>query len=691
MAYSPSEKYPGAVDVDPDYQGGKFRDNNPSTTNNGSPLKAIDRNELLARDEAIMNDAGFEYNGLPDTPQDSQLFKAYKASLGNGANLLSNHNFLIQTPDDSQPLPSATPTSYPPGYQIFSDVFANETTGITNLTYIDGRVSFSGGDLYFAVPNTGGLERLDTDQFVASVADFDGKPRTRGVSFALVGDEYRVTVGIDALEDESANETLLGSVKFEQGKVATGHNVSKTINDVYGTFLTNVAANPKDYGVKYGLGFSQSQREENSGKINEMIQSGVLDVRITGDCEIYDPLVVASGMRVAGITKQVGSLRGFHPSKATIEDDTLDKPDSQNNNSRNVVIEHLKIQSENSHCINATTYQWRLERNRLTCPNGAGVKHHTGGYCVESEYISNEFNDCGNGIDGNDSGFRSPTDMYLKDNIFNAAGKLDHAVKLRNSSGTKLDGNHYYQGAAKEFVLFNGGINVRNISEYYESMGNARVSVVGGNPSSIGFIGCDIWGGTGGGVDWNGDAEHLIKMSFSAFNNGRFTFSANKFLAGSNNVPIFGLTNGNYDAIGGVQVSFDKSNVLGGVYKLSELLANGSAQTANMIQSDHVEFIHRNTTEETPLIAKGGFSEYWYEYSSGGLVRVISLPTNSTAWCANKPLRFVNYAEDTTVQFSAGSININFLGAADATIRPYDKCTIMQDPSDPSSYLIVKG
>ncbi|AUR91777.1 coil containing protein [Vibrio phage 1.164.O._10N.261.51.A7] len=240
MAYSPSEKYPGAVDVDPDYQGGKFRDNNPSTTNNGSPLKAIDRNELLARDEAIMNDAGFEYNGMPDTPQDSQLFKAYKASLGNGANLLSNHNFLIKTPDDSQPLPSATPTSYPPGHQIFSGVFANETTGITNLTYIDGRVSFSGGDLYFAVQNTGGIERLS--DFVASVADFDGNPRTRGVSFALVGDEYRVTVGIDALEDESAVITPLGSVKFEQGIVATGHETTEPLIAQTAGRLTNYQA-----------------------------------------------------------------------------------------------------------------------------------------------------------------------------------------------------------------------------------------------------------------------------------------------------------------------------------------------------------------------------------------------------------------------------------------------------------------
>lgn len=225
MAYSPTGKYPGATEVDPNYQNGKFKDNNPSTTNNGSPLNAIDRNELLARDEAIMNDAGFVYNDLPDTPQDSQLFNAYKASLGNGANLISNHNFLIQTPDDSQPLPDATPRSYPPGYQIFSGVFANETTGITNLTYINGRVSFSGGDLYFPVTNSGGIEHLT--EFAASVADFNGKPRTRGVSYALVGDEYRVTVGVDALEDAGAVLTPLGSVKFEHGSVATGHEVQR--------------------------------------------------------------------------------------------------------------------------------------------------------------------------------------------------------------------------------------------------------------------------------------------------------------------------------------------------------------------------------------------------------------------------------------------------------------------------------
>ena len=219
MSLSPNEKYPGATADDPNYKAGKFKDNNPPTINNGSPLKAIDRNERLALEEAIMTDAGFEYNGTLDTPQDSQMFKAYKAALSNGANLLSNHNFIIPSPDDSQPAPDGTARSYPPGFQIFSGVFANETTGITNLTYSNGLVSFTAGDFYIPVANAGGVERIT--EFVASVADFDGKPRQLDPSsWSLIGNEYRVTVGVSDLAGGP-----LGSVKFEQGSTATRHEV----------------------------------------------------------------------------------------------------------------------------------------------------------------------------------------------------------------------------------------------------------------------------------------------------------------------------------------------------------------------------------------------------------------------------------------------------------------------------------
>ncbi|AUR97824.1 pectin lyase fold/virulence factor [Vibrio phage 1.244.A._10N.261.54.C3] len=143
-------------------------------------------------------------------------------------NLLSNHNFLVPSPD-AITHPSSTPTDYMVGTQIFSGVFVG--SNVVGLTYINGRVKWDSGTIYFVKVNAGGLEYVT--QFVASVADFDGKPRMRGVSFALIGDEYRVTVGVDALEDESANATPLGSVKFEQGDVATGHEVQSAKGQVY--------------------------------------------------------------------------------------------------------------------------------------------------------------------------------------------------------------------------------------------------------------------------------------------------------------------------------------------------------------------------------------------------------------------------------------------------------------------------
>lgn len=137
-------------------------------------------------------------------------------------NLLSNHNFLTPSPEDIAH-PSATPTDYVAGTQIFSGVFVESDA--VGFTYVNGRVKWTNptGAIYLSVPNTSGLENVT--EFVASVADFNGKPRTRGVTFSLIGDSYHVTVGIDALEDAGGNETLLGSVKFEQGRSATSHSV----------------------------------------------------------------------------------------------------------------------------------------------------------------------------------------------------------------------------------------------------------------------------------------------------------------------------------------------------------------------------------------------------------------------------------------------------------------------------------
>lgn len=163
---------------------------------------------------ATSNDPSTDTN-LYSKGEDSLKDEIY--STVSNPNQLSNHNFLVP----SSLVVNATPQDVSSGVEIFSGVFAG-SSGIQGLTYIDGRVSFSGGDFYMPVANTGGIERVT--EFSASVADFDGKPRTRGVSFALVGNEYRVTVDVDALEDTGGNPTPLGSVKFEQGGVATGHD-----------------------------------------------------------------------------------------------------------------------------------------------------------------------------------------------------------------------------------------------------------------------------------------------------------------------------------------------------------------------------------------------------------------------------------------------------------------------------------
>lgn len=164
---------------------------------------------------ATSNDPVTDYN-LYSKGEYSLKSEIY--STVSNTNLLSNHNFLAPSPL----VVDGTPQDASSGVEIFSGVFAG-SSGIQGLTYIDGHVSFTAGDFYMPIANTGAIARLTPAQLTASVADFDGKPRTRGVSFDLVGDEYRVTVGVDALEDVSANPTPLGSVKFEQGSVATRH------------------------------------------------------------------------------------------------------------------------------------------------------------------------------------------------------------------------------------------------------------------------------------------------------------------------------------------------------------------------------------------------------------------------------------------------------------------------------------
>lgn len=158
------------------------------------------------------------------------------AEVFSNTNLLSNHNFLTPSPD-AITHPNATPESYVAGTQIFSGVYAGDS-GCT-ITLIDGRVNCKVGDYKFKLPDTGGIERIPV--FTSSVSDYDGIPKTTGVSHALVGDEYVVTV-IPAAGD-------VFSVKLEQGGAATRHEVQSAKGQIY---TVNNIAEAKACGAQVG-------------------------------------------------------------------------------------------------------------------------------------------------------------------------------------------------------------------------------------------------------------------------------------------------------------------------------------------------------------------------------------------------------------------------------------------------------
>ncbi|AUS01756.1 hypothetical protein NVP1291O_42 [Vibrio phage 1.291.O._10N.286.55.F6] len=172
---------------------------------NGIPYKPLTTSELPYGPTGDSPDVNFV------GPYESFSIEEAVTLFGN-RNELSNSNFLTPSPD-AITHPNATPESYVAGTQIFSGVYAGDS-GCT-ITFIDGRVNCTAGDYQFKVPNTGGLERVPV--FTSSVSDYDGIPKTTGVSNALVSDEYLVTV------TPAAGDVF--SVKLEQGEIATKHEV----------------------------------------------------------------------------------------------------------------------------------------------------------------------------------------------------------------------------------------------------------------------------------------------------------------------------------------------------------------------------------------------------------------------------------------------------------------------------------
>ncbi|RXE85490.1 hypothetical protein [Pseudoalteromonas sp. A757] len=458
------------------------------------------------------------------------------------------------------------------------------------------------------------------------------------------------------------------------------------------TFIaeSKAKANPETFGVKYGIDMSRADQENNLKFLNECLaQCG--EIEITGDIEIYGSAKVRSGHRISGQSRSTCSIRGKHPTAPTIIDNTVGKTPNQSNNSRDVVIRHLKVESEHSHCFHVTPYQWTWDSCRFSCAKSA-IKFYDGGYQVENYIINNYFIHCGRGIDSflekNASGdyiqrtFKA-TDQYVLNNVFFRAGEIDSAIKMFIPSGSRFDGNHYYGGAAAEFVYFSGGSNVRVANEYFENMKNARMRINFGAPhSEYNIVGCSFFGGNGSQRDHNGNQSHLVTLSFNPDNYCSATFVGNSFSGASSKIPVFGLLNGRYSNLGGANVQFDKSNLINSPnYSKAVALDTGDNETRNVIQSNHPNFIIMSSDGKTDF-TKGDGSEYIFTYS-GVAEKEVKLPA-SPRWSKNKPLIIRNMSGTTTLKLAQGRV----FGMKE--IPTGCSASIMQKPDEPNSYLCVK-
>lgn len=135
-------------------------------------------------------------------------------------NLLSNGQFKIASPDNSLPAPSATPQDYPAGFQIFSNWFADDTSGASGVTRVNDILNWTQdgvSSIYTLVPKDGDLTEY-TASLAGKLSGAVTSPDTSHVSFSDNGDgNWRITI--------SNSATDIYSCKLEQGSVATGHEV----------------------------------------------------------------------------------------------------------------------------------------------------------------------------------------------------------------------------------------------------------------------------------------------------------------------------------------------------------------------------------------------------------------------------------------------------------------------------------
>ena len=181
-------------------------------------------------------------------------------SIVSNENLISNSSFEIAGSVTNPP--GSTPRSYNAGDELFSGFKA--VGALSGVTYINGKLNGT-GQLYVDIFKTE-KQKLSTAPYVASIASSDGVAVESGALFVDNGDYWRVTFDM----------TNTFSVKFEQGKVATGHEVQTEKGQDYSfNSVADMIAIGVPIGAKCSTGGTKWKRVTSSaGGISDYIVIG---------------------------------------------------------------------------------------------------------------------------------------------------------------------------------------------------------------------------------------------------------------------------------------------------------------------------------------------------------------------------------------------------------------------------------
>ena len=337
----------------------------------------VDVNELYKPKETTVLPYTINSTTTPDPVNDVKLElysnadKAYADSVVSRPNMLQNSHFRQSTPDSTVTPPDLTSRTYASGKQVFLSWFAG-AAGVT-LTYnsITGVVNSTAGDIYQDVPKTGSLKQY-TGALVASWGSSSGAPtEDSSVSFAIVDDNYRVTIA----------PSNVFSVKLEQGAISSSHDNTKDVLEI--DLIEFGAVSGQDCTVAINKAVASGQKIIISKGFNAQytgtLKVNAFQMRLDGDLEFMTDAdgfvirgkhstVTGGGRIITNVADYSSSLQQYladdeHP---VTEDNTLEI--------NAIEILSLSHQGKTTHClagvgVNATRQliiSSHVKVNRLT-------------------------------------------------------------------------------------------------------------------------------------------------------------------------------------------------------------------------------------------------------------------------------------------------------------------------------------